>query len=170
MIAEYLSAQRYSVDSVSDGASSLAHAYERAYDLIILDVMLPLLDGFEVLRSLRRRSDVPVILLTARDSEADRLQGFVVGADDYLPKPFDVLELLMRAAGRIVSRDEIAPAPARGGPTESTGVSIQSVWTRKVGGMQLSGSNRELTVRFAERRCRASAGRCRSFAADYGLS
>ena len=96
MIAEYLSAQGYSVDSVYDGASGLARAYERAYDIIILDVMLPRLDGFEVLRSLRRRSEVPVILLTARASEADRLQGFEVGADDYLPKPFAAGELLAR--------------------------------------------------------------------------
>jgi two-component system response regulator CpxR len=88
MIAEYLSTQGCSVDAVYDGPSGLARAYERVYDLIVLDVMLPRLDGFDLLRALRRRSDVPVILLTARAGEADRLQGFEVGADDYLPKPF----------------------------------------------------------------------------------
>ena len=162
MMVEYLSAHAFSVDCTYDGASGLARAYERPYDIIILDVMLPRLDGFEALRAMRRRSDVPVILLTARAGESDRLQGFEAGADDYLPKPFaasellariravlrraqgtrqpsadlrvgaialnpanrrawnggaeldltsmefDILELLMRAAGRTVSRDEMA--------------------------------------------------------------
>lgn len=96
LMTEYLSAQGYAVESVHDGPSALARVYQQPYDIVILDVMLPRLDGFEVLRQLRRRSDVPVILLTARASEGDRLRGFNVGADDYLVKPFAAAELLAR--------------------------------------------------------------------------
>jgi two-component system response regulator CpxR len=118
MMSEYLSAQGYSVDCAYDGASGLARAYERAYDIIILDVMLPRLDGFEVLRQLRRRSEVPVILLTARAGQEDRLQGFDVGADDYLPKPFAASELLarIRAIVRRAQGARTAPADLRVGP------------------------------------------------------
>ena len=163
LMTEYLSAQGYRVECAHDGPSGLARAYQHVYDIVILDVMLPRLDGFDVLRQLRRRSNVPTILLTARGGQEDRLQGFNAGADDYLLKPFaagellarvravlrraqgtrlaspsdlrvgpillntakrrawngdieieltsmefDLLELLMGAAGRVVSRDEIA--------------------------------------------------------------
>ena len=118
MIAEYLSAQGCSVDAAYDGPSGLARGYERVYDLIVLDVMLPRLNGFDLLRALRRRSDVPVILLTARAGEADRLQGFEVGADDYLPKPFAASELLarIRAVLRRAQGAKLVPADLRVGP------------------------------------------------------
>ncbi len=117
MMVEYLSAHAYSVDCTHDGASGLARAYERPYDIIILDVMLPRLHGFDVLRSLRRRSDVPVILLTARAGESDRLQGFEVGADDYLPKPFAASELLARIRA-VLRRARGARQLCRGGEGE----------------------------------------------------
>ena len=86
----------YRVESVYDGSRGLARALEGAFDLILLDVMLPGLDGFEVLHQLRRHSSVPVIMLTARTEQADRVLGLNAGADDYLPKPFGPEELLAR--------------------------------------------------------------------------
>ena len=76
--------------------AGLAEAFDRAYDLILLDVMLPGLDGFELLRQVRRRSHVPIIMLTARTAKTDRVAGLDAGADDYLPKPFDPDELIAR--------------------------------------------------------------------------
>src|SRR5678815_1412357 len=96
LLAEYLEAQGYQVTAVHDGSSGLRSALEEQHQLVILDVMLPVLDGFEVLRQLRKRSNVPVIMLTARAQEHDRVEGFRQGADDYLVKPFAAAELLGR--------------------------------------------------------------------------
>ncbi len=97
LLANNLSFEGFSVDAVGDGMPALAqHAAHRA-DLIVLDLMLPQMDGFEVLRILRERQDeVPVLMLTARGQETDRLQGLGLGADDYMVKPFSVLELIAR--------------------------------------------------------------------------
>jgi len=163
LIAEFLAAQEFHVDSVHTGPRGLACALEGAYDLVLLDVMLPILDGFHVLQRLRLRTMVPVIMLTARNDEPDRIAGLDAGADDYVAKPlrpqellarmravlrrtsqrptsmesviavgdvelkphtrevlmngapiemtsfeFDILDVLMRMAGRVVSRDELA--------------------------------------------------------------
>lgn len=98
------------VEAVHDGRRALARALERDFDLIILDVMLPVIDGFEVLRQLRKRSTVPVIMLTARTERQDRIAGLNAGADDYLPKPFGPDELLarMRAVWRRGNRSRRA--------------------------------------------------------------
>ena len=84
------------VEAIHDGRRGLAQAFGGPYDLILLDVMLPGLDGFELLRQVRRRSHVPIIMLTARTTKADRIAGLDAGADDYLPKPFDPEELIAR--------------------------------------------------------------------------
>jgi two-component system, OmpR family, response regulator CpxR len=167
LMTEFFGSHGIAVDTAPDGAQGLARAVEDRHDLVLLDVMMPKLDGFEVLRQIRRRSKIPVIMLTARTSQADRVAGLEGGADDYLPKPFgpeellarvravlrrtsagelpvaeelaveangvkivprtrdvfyqgapvrltalefDILDLLVRSAGRIVSRDEIAAA------------------------------------------------------------
>ncbi|HUC75587.1 MAG TPA: response regulator transcription factor [Vicinamibacterales bacterium] len=86
----------FRANAVHDGPAGLAAALATPFDLIILDVMLPHLDGFEVLRQLRLRSQVPVILLTARTAPEDRVAGLTTGADDYLPKPFWPEELVAR--------------------------------------------------------------------------
>jgi two-component system OmpR family response regulator len=86
----------YSVDSALDGEEGLHKATNAAYDAIVLDVMLPKLDGWEVLSRLRQTHETPVLMLTARDASADRVRGLDAGADDYLVKPFDVPELLAR--------------------------------------------------------------------------
>ena len=96
LVTEYLEQEGYSVESVFDGKAGLQRAGCGDHDLIVLDVMLPGLNGFEVLRQLRDVSDVPVIMLTARGEEVDRVVGLEMGADDYLPKPFSPRELTAR--------------------------------------------------------------------------
>jgi two-component system response regulator CpxR len=162
LMRDFFGSTGFHVEFAHDGPTALAHALNRFYDLIVLDVMLPVIDGFDVLHQVRKRSSVPVIMLTARTAPRDRIKGLNSGADDYLPKPFgpeellariravlrragkvslrsevivvgnfrldpqsrllwrgqepvaltsiqfDIMEILMRAAGRVVSRDEIA--------------------------------------------------------------
>ena len=91
-----LTEQGYSVDAATDGLDGLHLASTGDYDAIILDIMLPGLDGISLLKSLRPSNNTPVIMLTAKDAVATRLEGFQAGADDYLDKPFSFLELLAR--------------------------------------------------------------------------
>ena len=86
----------FSVETVHDAESGIRHALEHTFNLIILDVMLPGGDGWRVLRKVRLVSEVPIIMLTARGDEADRIAGLEGGADDYLPKPFNARELVAR--------------------------------------------------------------------------
>ena len=104
-IAYNLKKAGYETSSTADGESALALAEAKQPDLIILDVMLPTIDGFEVCRNLRRTSGVPIIILTARDSEIDRVVGLEIGADDYLTKPFSMRELLARVKALLRRRD-----------------------------------------------------------------
>jgi two-component system response regulator CpxR len=96
LMADFFSEHGLALEAVHDGRTGLARAIEPGFDLIILDVMLPVLNGFEVLAQIRRRSSVPVIMLTARIEQRDRIAGLDAGADDYLPKPFGPEELLAR--------------------------------------------------------------------------
>jgi two-component system response regulator CpxR len=96
MMREFFDQAGHCLDCAYNGREGLTAAQNGTYDLVILDVMLPVLDGFEVLKQLRRRKDLPVIMLTARVRQQDRIMGLNIGADDYLPKPFDPDELLAR--------------------------------------------------------------------------
>lgn len=96
MLSYNLKRASYEVITARDGEEALVKARQQAPDLIILDLMLPRLDGLEVCRALRRERDVPIIMLTARDSEVDRVVGLELGADDYVVKPFSVRELMAR--------------------------------------------------------------------------
>lgn len=96
MLNDYLSANGYRVRSAPTAAAGLADLSRSPAEAVILDVMLPDLDGFEVLKRIRAGSDVPVLMLTARGDETDRIVGLEIGADDYLPKPFSPRELLAR--------------------------------------------------------------------------
>ena len=96
MLGEYLQGVGMQVEAAHDAASGLAALARTRPDAVILDVMLPDGDGFEVCRRIRASSDVPVIMLTARGDDADRIVGLELGADDYLPKPFNPRELLAR--------------------------------------------------------------------------
>lgn len=106
LLRDYLEPMGYQVEAAHTGPEGLDKALAGQYRAIILDVMLPGMDGFEVLRQLRRSSDVPVLMLTARGEEPDRIVGLEIGADDYLPKTFSTRELLarVRAATRRASR------------------------------------------------------------------
>lgn len=96
LIRDYLSAFGYSVSAAHTGPSGVERAISESWRAIILDVMLPGCDGFEVLRQIRRRSDVPVLMLTARGDETDQIAGLEIGADDYLPKGSSTRQLLAR--------------------------------------------------------------------------
>jgi two-component system response regulator CpxR len=96
LLKEFLEREGYIVQCVHEGHAALEQAQHGGYDLIILDVMLPGLDGFEILKRLRATSRVPVLMLTARGQDVDRIVGLELGADDYLPKPFNPRELVAR--------------------------------------------------------------------------
>ncbi|HEY1678771.1 MAG TPA: response regulator transcription factor [Candidatus Sulfotelmatobacter sp.] len=96
LVGEYLRAEGFAIDCVHDGESGLKKATVGEYLLAVLDVMLPGINGFEVLRRIRATSRLPVLLLTARGEDVDRIVGLEIGADDYLPKPFNPRELVAR--------------------------------------------------------------------------
>jgi two-component system response regulator CpxR len=96
LMREFFLAHDFSIDAVGNGRDGLMLALEGKFELVILDLMLPGLDGFDVLKELRKRSRIPVIILTARMDEGNRIAGLDGGADDYLPKPFGPYELLAR--------------------------------------------------------------------------
>ena len=96
LVSEYLSVEGFTTKTVHDGASGLENAFSGDYDLAILDVMLPKMNGFDVLRELRKTSKLPVLMLTARGDDMERIVGLEIGADDYLPKPFNPRELVAR--------------------------------------------------------------------------
>ncbi len=106
-----LSHEGYSVDQVHDGRDGLNKALGNEYDLIVLDIMLPSMNGIEVLRKIRQGSDIPIIMLTAKDEVMDKVIGLDMGADDYLTKPFAIEELLARirtALKRRITRNDAA--------------------------------------------------------------
>jgi two-component system response regulator CpxR len=135
LMRDYFAQHNFQVEVIHDGRAGLARALEGEHDLIILDVMLPVLNGFEVLRQLRKRRTTPVIMLTARTEQADRIAGLNAGADDYLPKPFGPEELLARI--RAVLR--------RAGYLEES-----QAQTVEAGGLTVDPSTRE--VRYSGRR------------------
>src|SRR5579872_4137086 len=113
LMRDYFAQYEFALEAVSDGRTGLARALEGEYDVILLDVMLPVLNGFEVLRQLRKQRSTPVIMLTARTEQPDRITGLNAGADDYLPKPFGPEELLarIRAVLRRAGHVDAGPAP-----------------------------------------------------------
>jgi two-component system, OmpR family, response regulator CpxR len=115
LLAEYFKREGFAADLVHDGPRGLEAALAGDHQAIVLDVMLPGLDGFEVLRRLRERKRTPVLMLTARGDHVDRVVGLELGADDYVPKPFDPRELVARI--RAVLRRAGAPA----GPAPEAG-------------------------------------------------
>ncbi len=104
----------YEVLAASDGAAGLETARARRPDLVILDVMLPVIDGYEVCRALRRETTVPILMLTARTDETDKVVGLEVGADDYVTKPFSMKELMARVRA-MLRRSEMVTSEAGSG-------------------------------------------------------
>jgi len=104
LLGEYLRGQGFTIYTATDGQKGLRAFYEQKPDLVILDVTMPKLDGWETLKRLREVSDVPVIMLTARDEEPNVLRGFSLGADDYVTKPFSFAQLAARARAVLARR------------------------------------------------------------------
>ncbi|HVN04320.1 MAG TPA: response regulator transcription factor [Bryobacteraceae bacterium] len=130
LLTEFLKGEGFAVETANEGHRGLERALHGGFQLAILDVMLPGLDGFEILRRLRRESHVPVLMLTARADDVDRIIGLELGADDYLPKPFNPRELVARVRA-ILRRYE---------PRGSAGQRIE------VNGVVLDPATRQVTV------------------------
>ena len=114
LVREYLGAMGYNVESAHTGTEGLEVAMGGDFHAVILDVMLPEMDGFEVLRKLRAQSPVPVLMLTSRGDETDRIVGLEIGADDYLPKTFSTRELLARLRA-VIRRSHMTATPGEDG-------------------------------------------------------
>src|SRR5437588_3828247 len=128
MISEYLAPEGFKVEAVYDGDKGLERALSGDYSLVLLDVMLPGLGGFDLLRKLRATSNTRVLLLTARGEEVDRIVGLEIGADDYLPKPFNTRELTARIRAILRRTAQVPPV--------SPNAAV------KVGDVELNPSNR----------------------------
>ncbi len=122
-LAYNLERQGYDVLTAADGLVALDMAREKQPDVIVLDIMLPSMDGIEVCRRLRRESNVPILMLTARAEEVDKLVGLEVGADDYMTKPFSMRELLVRVKALLrrvqLIREELVSQADNKGPSEA---------------------------------------------------
>jgi len=132
VVAFTLRREGFDVDEECDGARALEAARTRDYDIVILDVMLPEVSGTEVCRALRAESDVPIVMLTARDAERDRVLGLELGADDYVTKPFSSAELLSRVRA-ILRRRELDRA-------------VGGAALRRLGGLQIDLGRQQVTV------------------------
>jgi DNA-binding response OmpR family regulator len=121
LMHDYLAPLGYEVSMAHTGAEGLEMAAAGAFDAMILDVMMPGMDGFEVLKRLRAKSNLPVLMLTGLGDEADRIVGLEIGADDYLPKTFSTRELLARLRA-VIRRSRITAA--RGGPAHQAAVVV----------------------------------------------
>jgi len=115
LVSEYLEPEGFQIEAVYDGTRGLERALSGDHLLAVLDVMLPGMNGFDVLRRIRNTSKLPVLLLTARGEDVDRIVGLEIGADDYLPKPFNPRELVARIRA-ILRRTQRAGTPADGMP------------------------------------------------------
>lgn len=132
LVSEYLAVEGFETESVNDGESGLERALTGNYDLAILDVMMPKKNGFEVLRELRTTSQLPILMLTARGDDMERIVGLETGADDYLPKPFNPRELVARL--RAILRRT----------TEAADGNVPEILT--IGDVELSASSRSVKV------------------------
>lgn len=124
LIVEYLKPEGFDVEAVHRGEQGIARALSGEFSFLVLDVMLPGANGFEVLRGVRAQSKVPVLMLTARSDDIDRIVGLELGADDYLPKPFNPRELVARIRA-ILRRSRAEPQPA--GPANSERIVLGDV-------------------------------------------
>jgi len=132
VVAFMLRREDFDVDEERDGTAALERARQNGYDIVILDVMLPGMSGTDVCRALRAESDVPILMLTARDAEIDRVLGLELGADDYVTKPFSTAELLSRVRAILRRRDL----------DRATGAAT----VRRLGGLQIDLGRHEVSV------------------------
>ncbi|MBD0328864.1 MAG: response regulator transcription factor [Thermoleophilia bacterium] len=127
LVSYGLRREGYDVESASDGERALSRAREDTFDLIVLDVMLPRMSGMDVCRTLRGESDVPILMLTARDAEVDTVVGLEVGADDYVTKPFSMAELTSRVRALLRRRELDRAAAGAGVVREAGGIRVDLV-------------------------------------------
>jgi DNA-binding response OmpR family regulator len=123
LLEEYLEEEQFHLDAAHDGVAGLEKALNNQYAVVVLDVMLPGMTGLDVLKQLRQKSSVPVLMLTARGSELDRILGLELGADDYLPKPFNPRELVARLRA-ILRRTTSGGVSASGQPVHLADVEL----------------------------------------------
>jgi two-component system response regulator RegX3 len=136
----------FEVDTAADGAEALDTARATPYDVLVLDLMLPGLSGLEVCRTLRSESDLPILMLTARDAEVDRVLGLELGADDYVTKPFSVAELVSRVRA-ILRRRELDRSPAHGAVVRAGSLELDLVRHRvRVDGREVEVTPSELAI------------------------
>ncbi|HKJ04715.1 MAG TPA: response regulator transcription factor [Geopsychrobacteraceae bacterium] len=140
LLAEYLTPEGFEVETVNDGEHGAGRATSEEHALVILDVMLPKMNGFDVLRKIREHSRIPVIMLTARGDDIDRIVGLEMGADDYLPKPFNPRELVARI--RAIQR--------RAETAEEHGSKTAGLEQMEIGDLLLKSSSREVFRHGAE--------------------
>jgi DNA-binding response OmpR family regulator len=134
LLTDYLKPEGFDVESVQDASRGMERALSGEHTLVVLDVMLPGISGFDVLRHIRGRSRIPVLMLTARGDDVDRIVGLEMGADDYLPKPFNPRELVarIRAVQRRTEQETGKPAPEEMPPKIAVGDVELDAGTRKV--------------------------------------
>jgi len=118
LLKDYLGPEGFEIEAVHDSDKGIERALSNEHDFVVLDVMLPGISGFEVLRSIRKSSGIPVLMLTARGEDVDRIVGLEMGADDYLPKPFNPRELVARIRaiqrrGETKTEDTLQPEPLK---------------------------------------------------------
>ena len=144
LLVERLATEGFTIDTVHDGVRGLECALSKEYALVVLDLMLPGMGGLDVLRQLRKVSPVPVLILTARGEDADRIQGLEMGADDYVPKPFNPRELIarIRAILRRTARVEGSAGPLIVGDLRLD-PTVREVW---LGDSPLSLTSAEFTL------------------------
>src|SRR4051794_28737272 len=123
LLEEYLQSEQFDLDAAHDGPGGLEKALATHYSAVILDVMLPGMSGLDVLKQLRQKRSVPVLMLTARGSELDRILGLELGADDYLPKPFNPRELVARLRA-ILRRSSTGGTPVSSQPIHLAGIEL----------------------------------------------
>ena len=147
LIAKYASFEGYETDEAADGMQAVEMCRRTRYDLIIMDVMMPELDGFSAVREIRKNSTTPVIMLSARGEEYDRIHGFELGIDDYVVKPFSPKELMMRVAA--VLKRSGGEKPAESDVISFDGLTIDFTARRvKVDGQELDLSPKEYELLF----------------------
>ncbi len=108
----FLEREGYSISSCYDGETALDHIRTEVFQLILLDIMMPVMNGFDLIGRIREISEVPVIFLTAKDQQEDKIRGFIAGCDDYVTKPFDLTELSLRISAILKRRPAAAEKPA----------------------------------------------------------
>lgn len=123
LIRKYAEFEGYRVDEASDGMQAIEKCRNQTYSLIIMDIMMPFLDGFSACKEIRKTADTPVIMLSARGEEYDKIHGFEVGVDDYVVKPFSPKELMMRVAA-VIKRTSGAQNNAKNDVFEKEGLCV----------------------------------------------